>query len=235
MSILSCEHVAMKFRTRGDENTFSALKDVSFRLEKGESAGIVGPSGSGKSTLAEILGGLEKPSSGEVFFRGRSLSSMKGDELKDFHRNVQYIFQDPKASMNPFFTIAKVLREPVRINFPSLSDEVINEMIESLLERLSLPSWILKRRPYELSGGQAQRIVIARALLLESEVIIADEPTSSLDISVQAQIINLMRHIRRDRGTSFIFISHDLDLVRYFSDRVYRMEDGVLREEDADD
>ena len=137
--------------------------------------------------------------------------------------------------MNPFFTIAKVLREPVRINFPSLSDEVINERIESLLERLSLPSWILKRRPYEVSGGQAQRIVIARALLLESEVIIADEPTSSLDISVQAQIINLMRHIRRDRGTSFIFISHDLDLVRYFSDRVYRMEDGVLREEDADD
>lgn len=235
MSILSCEHVAMKFRTRGDENTFSALKDVSFRLEKGESAGIVGPSGSGKSTLAEILGGLEKPSSGEVFFRGRSLSSMKEDELKDFHRNVQYIFQDPRASMNPFFTIAKVLREPVRINFPSLSDEVINERIESLLERLSLPSWILKRRPYELSGGQAQRIVIARALLLESEVIIADEPTSSLDISVQAQIINLMRHIRRDRGTSFIFISHDLDLVRYFSDRGYRMEDGVLREEDADD
>lgn len=160
---------------------------------------------------------------------------MKGDELKDFHRNVQYIFQDPKASMNPFFTIGKVLREPVRINFPSLCDEDINERIESLLERLSLPSRILERRPYEVSGGQAQRIVIARALLLESEVIIADEPTSSLDISVQAQIINLMRHIRRDRGTSFIFISHDIDLVRYFSDRVYRMEDGVLREESADD
>lgn len=235
MSILRCEHVAKKFRTGGSSGSFSALRDVCFALERGECAGIVGSSGSGKSTLAEILGGLQKPSAGEVFFKEKKLTDLNRDELKDFHRSVQYIFQDPRASMNPFFSIEKVLTEPLEINFPSFSPSEMKDRISAMLKHLSLPVSILVKKPYEISGGQAQRIVIARALLLESEVIIADEPTSSLDISVQAQIINLMRHIRRDNGTSFVFISHDLDLVRYFADKVYRMDNGVLKEESPDD
>ena len=231
MSLLTAESITKIFPSALSHKGFEAIDDVTIRLEKGESVGIVGESGSGKTTLASIVGALEKPTLGKVRYRDRDIEGLSKDEWKVFRRSVQYIFQDPKASMNPFFTLYSVLAEPLIINYPSLSKKEINAKILDMAEKLALPSDILERYPYEVSGGEAQRIAIARALLVEPEIIIADECVSSLDLSVQAQIINILIHVRKNTGASFLFISHDIDLVRYFSDRIYVMSDGRIVEE----
>ncbi len=226
MSILSCASVSKVF----NDNGFEALRNISMEVEDGECVGIVGESGSGKSTLGSILGGLEKPTEGTVFYRGKDISKLKGTERKAFRRRVQYIFQDPKGAMNPFFTLARVLKEPLAINFPDLSDEEMMERAADILEKVGLPHSILNLHPYEISGGEAQRVVIARALLMNPDVIIADECVSALDLSIQAEVMNLLRHIREESNVSFLFISHDLDLVRYFCDRVCVMLHGRIVE-----
>ena len=212
------------------ETGYEALHDISLYLDKGESVGIVGESGSGKSTLSWILGDLMEPTSGSVFFYGKDIRGMTGDEKKAFRTAVQYIFQDPKGAMNPFFSLRNVLEEPLKINRKDLSADERREMVESMTRSVGLDVDILSKHRDEISGGQAQRIVIARSLLLNPDVIIADECVSALDLSVQAQIINLLRRIREKRNTSFIFISHDIDLVRYFCDRVYVMLHGRIVE-----
>ncbi len=225
MSLLSAISITKTFNS-----SFEALKNVSLRLEEGESVGIVGESGSGKSTLAQIVGGLMKPDSGTVLYNDRDISTLSHAEKLDYRHGVQFIFQDPKASMNPYFSLYRVLEEPLLVNY-KLSKAERRKRIEELVAKLSLDVDILFRHPGEISGGQAQRIAIARCLLLESRVIIADECVSSLDLSVQAQIMNLLRKIRAERKTSFLFISHDIELVCYFCSRIYVMLHGRIVEE----
>ncbi len=226
MSVLSCHDVSKVFA----DNGFEALRSISIKIDKGESVGIVGESGSGKSTLGSIIGGLDSPTSGTVFYHDADISLLKGCARKAFRRSVQYIFQDPKGAMNPYFTLRRVLIEPLKINFPEKSSKVMEKMALEMIENVGLPSSMLDLHPYEVSGGEAQRIAIARALLLNPEIIIADECVSALDLSIQAEVINLLRHVRKSTGASFLFISHDLDLVRYFCDRVYVMLHGRIVE-----
>ena len=226
MSVLSCVNVSKVFQ----DNGFEALRNISISIDEDEAVGIVGESGSGKSTLGSIIGGLDKPTDGTVFYHGTDISSLKGKDFRQFRRSVQYIFQDPKGAMNPYFTLRRVLIEPLRINFPGVGRAELEDRAEEMAGKVGLPSSILDAYPYEVSGGEAQRIAIARALLLEPEVIIADECVSSLDLSIKAEVINLLRHVRTETGASFLFISHDLDLVRYFCDRVYVMLHGRIVE-----
>lgn len=231
MSMLEARDISMVF----PDNGYEALSRVSIRVEEGESVGIVGESGSGKSTLASIMGGLLRPTGGRVLYMGRDIAELRGQERKDFRTSVQYIFQDPKQAMNPFYSLMRVLEEPLCINRKDLGRQERRRLIEDMVRRLGLETDLLSRHPDEISGGQAQRIVIARALLLEPRIIIADECVSALDLSVQAQIINILRRIRKDTGAAFLFISHDIELVRYFCDRIHVMLHGRIVETlDAD-
>ena len=226
MSVLSCINVSKTF----SDNGFEALRNISVSIGEGESVGIVGESGSGKSTLGSIIGGLEAPTSGTVFYHGDDISLLRRSEARSFRRSVQYIFQDPKGAMNPYFTLRRVLVEPLRINFPELGKEEMERRAAEMAGKVGLSPAMLDMHPYEVSGGEAQRVAIARALLLKPEVIIADECVSALDPSIQAEVVNLLRHIREATGASFLFISHDLDLVRYFCSRVYVMLHGRIVE-----
>ncbi len=224
--ILSAESVSKVF----SDNGFEALRSISVDIGEGESVGIVGESGSGKSTLGSIIGGLEKPTGGIVRYRGKDIASMRGQEWRHFRRFVQYIFQDPKGAMNPFFTLRSVLAEPLRINFPELGKAETECRAADILESVGLSRDMLRLHPYEISGGEAQRVVIARALLLEPEVIIADECVSALDPSIQAEVMDLLCRIRESTGAAFLFISHDLSLVRSFCSRMYVMLHGRIVE-----
>lgn len=210
--------------------TFRALDDVSLFLEEGTTLGIVGESGSGKSTLGEILGDLQRPSSGIVLYEGRDIRSLDRDDWKFFRKNVQFIFQNPKESMNPFFTIRKVLFEPMSVMLGLRDEEEMTERSLHMLERVGLSSEVLSKYPSELSGGQCQRIAIARALLLSPRVVICDEAVASLDVSVEAQILNLLKKIQMEDGTSYIFISHDIGVIRYMSDSVMVLLKGHVVE-----
>ena len=209
MSVLSCVNVSKVFQ----DNGFEALRNISISIEEDEAVGIVGESGSGKSTLGSIIGGLDKPTDGTVFYHGTDISSFKGRAFRQFRRSVQYIFQDPKGAMNPYFTLRRVLIEPLRINFPGIGKAELENRVEEMTGKVGLPVSILDAHPYEVSGGEAQRIAIARTLLLEPEVIIADECVSSLDLSIQAEVINLLRHVRTETGASFLFFSYRMTLI----------------------
>ena len=226
MSVLSCVSISKVFQ----DNGYEALRKISLEIGKGEAVGIVGESGSGKSTLGNIIGGLEKPTDGTVFYHDNDISQLRGEDFQSFRRSVQYIFQDPKGAMNPYFTLRRVLLEPLRINFPKDGRKELEMRIAEMVKMVNLPLSILDSHPWEVSGGEAQRIAIARAILLKPEVIIADECVSALDLSIQAEVMNLLRRIRKETCTSFLFISHDLSLVRYFCDRVYVMRYGRIVE-----
>ena len=226
MSVLSCVNVSKIFH---DED-FEALRNISMNIEEGESVGIVGESGCGKSTLGSIIGGLDEPTEGTVLYHDKDVSHLRGRDFRQFRKSVQYIFQDPKGAMNPYFTLRRVLLEPLRINFPKDGRKELEMRIAEMVKMVNLPLSILDSYPWEVSGGEAQRIAIARAILLKPEVIIADECVSALDLSIQAEVVNLLRRIRKETCTSFLFISHDLSLVRYFCDRVYVMRYGRIVE-----
>lgn len=228
--VLEATAITKDFRIKG-RRTFRALDKVSFSLDEGEVLGIVGESGSGKSTLSEIAGGLQRPTMGSIYYLGSDIMRMKRDEWRDFRKSVQFIFQSPRESMNPYFTIRSVLEEPLAINCRSLSGSERNEMIESMLLRVGLdPGNTLQFHPSHFSGGQLQRIAIARALLLRPRILICDECTSSLDVSLQAQILNLLVSLKKEIGLSMLFISHDIGIVRYISDRIMVMKDGRVVE-----
>ncbi len=231
MMVLEAAAITKKFRIKGGKE-FRALDRVSFSLGENEILGIVGESGSGKSTLADIAGGLASPTEGNVYFLGHDIAKMKGEERKEYRRNVQFIFQSPKGSMNPYFRVRRILSEPLLINYPQMEENEIERRISDMLERVGLdPEKTLSRYPSAFSGGQLQRIAIARALLLEPKVLISDECTSSLDVSLQAQILNLLLSLKKEFSTSMIFISHDIGIVRYVSDRIIVMKDGRIVEE----
>ena len=209
---------------------FAALDDITLYLEEGKTLGIVGESGSGKSTLGEILGGLQRPSSGIVLYEGRDIHQLSREQWKDYRKNVQFVFQNPKDSMNPFFTVRKVLFEPMQIMLEIKDRAVLEEKATLMLEKVGLSSDVMDKYPSELSGGQCQRVDIARALLLNPKVMILDEAVASLDVSVESQILNLLRALQDEFGTSYIFISHDIGVIRYMSDDVFVMLKGKLVE-----
>lgn len=232
-AILRFSGIGLTFQTRtgmfGKPQPLRAVQDVSFDLLRGEVLGIVGESGSGKSTLAKLAMRLLEPSSGEILYEGKPISSYKGAAQKALRGEVQMVFQDPNASLNPRLTIEQSLQEPFILHRRGGKREQGDE-IARLLGLVGLPATVLGRYPHELSGGQKQRVVIARALALKPKVLIADEAVAALDASVKAQIINLLLDLQKEFELSIIFITHDLPMVQALCDRVLVLYLGRLME-----
>ena len=208
----------------------SATADVSFAVAPGETYGLVGESGCGKSTIARMIVALERPTAGRIMVGGVELSSVGGSELRRRRRNVHLMFQDPSASMNGRMRALDILREPFTVH--GVGDRRSQDAkITGLFDDVGLPRSMADRYPHELSGGQRQRLALARALALEPKLIVADEPVSALDVSIQAQILNLMQGLQKSHGISYVFISHDLSVVRYMANRIGVMYLGKLVEE----
>lgn len=209
---------------------FKAVKNVGFEVYPGETFGLVGESGCGKTSLGRTLVGLVKSLSGSIEFEGKRIDKLKGSELRQLRRHIQMIFQDPFSSLNPKITVGEAIMEPMRVHGVGASEQDRRDRMNHLLERVGLPLEVANRYPHEFSGGQRQRIVIARTLALEPKLVICDESVSALDVSVQAQVLNLLNDLKEDLGLTYIFISHDLSVVRYMSDRVMVMQSGRLVE-----
>lgn len=213
----------------GKKQVVKAVNDVSFEVMEHETFGLVGESGCGKSTLGRTLVKIYEPTEGKIEFMGKDITKLNGSEMQDFRRNVQMIFQDPYASLNPRMTVGEIIREPMEIHNIGTPKER-DEKVASLLETVGLKPDHVRRYPHEFSGGQRQRISIARTLALDPKFIICDEPISALDVSIQAQIINLLERIQRERGISYLFIAHDLGAVKHISNRIGAMYLGSLVE-----
>ncbi len=217
------------FRMRG--SLFAKVKavdNVSLKVFKGETLGIVGESGCGKTTLGKTILLLNKPTSGKILFEGLDIIKLKGKKLLEFRRNAQMVFQDPHTSLNPRMTIAETLLEPLREHKVQLND--YEEYLIKEMESVGLGSEHLYRYPHELSGGQKQRVAILRAIILRPKLIVLDEPTSALDVSVQAQILELLKDLQRNHNLTYIFISHDISVVKYMSNRIAVMYLGKIVE-----
>ncbi|MDP5291011.1 murein tripeptide/oligopeptide ABC transporter ATP binding protein OppF [Oceanimonas sp. CHS3-5] len=200
-----------------------AVDGVSLSLAPGETLGVVGESGCGKSTLARAMIGLVPATGGEVIWQGRTLTGLGAGEWRGVRRNMQMIFQDPLASLNPRMTVGDIIAEPLVSFNPRLGKAEVRRRVAAIMERVGLLPNLINRYPHEFSGGQCQRIGIARALILEPRLIICDEPVSALDVSIQAQVINLLKDVQRELGLALIFIAHDLSVVRHIADRVLVM------------
>ena len=197
-----------------------AVNDVSLTVRKGEALCVVGESGCGKSTLARVVAGLLKPSTGKILYNGKRIDTLTGRKMLPYRKKMQMIFQNPYASLNARMSIEQALEEPVRVHNPSLSRSDVQAKVAEVMTAVGVdPSWA-KRYPHEFSGGQRQRIAIARALTVDPEFIIADEPISALDVSIQAQVLNLMLDAQESRGLTYLFITHDLSVVKHFGTRV---------------
>ncbi len=207
----------------------NAVNDVSFEVKRGEILSIVGESGCGKSTTAKMLLNIETPSGGEILFEGKDISKFSATELKAYRKKVQIIFQDPYSSLNPRWNVGKIISEPLRLNTP-LSEKEIFEKVITLMKKVGLKEEWYWRYPHQFSGGQRQRIGIARALALNPEVIVCDEPVSALDVSIQAQVLNLLLDLQEEFNLTYIFISHDLGVVEHISDRIIVMYYGQIVE-----
>ena len=227
MPLLSVADLHTHFRT--PEGELRAVDGVSLTVDKGESVGLVGESGCGKSTLGKTILRLVQPTSGEVAFDGEDVVRLPADSLGPFRRRAQMIFQDPFSSLNPRHTIERILTAPLYVH--GIGDRAERRRrVRAMIERVGLPPSALSRYPHEFSGGQRQRIGIARSLILGPELVVCDEPVSALDLSIQAQILNLLVEMKRDYDLSYLFISHDLSVIRYFADRVLVMYLGRIVE-----
>ncbi len=206
-----------------------AVDDISFEVMPGETLGLVGESGCGKSTLGRTLIRLYEPSAGQIYFKGRDFCSLSGDQLRKERKNIQMIFQDPFASLDPRMTISQILGEPLKVHGVESPSER-KKKIEEIMTIVGLKSSYLNRYPHEFSGGQRQRISIARAMMLNPELVIADEPVSALDVSIQAQILNLLKDLQKEFNLTYLFISHDLSVVEHLCDRIAVMYLGKIVE-----
>ncbi|MEW6067105.1 MAG: oligopeptide/dipeptide ABC transporter ATP-binding protein [Nitrospirota bacterium] len=211
-----------------------AVDGINLSVKEGMVFAIVGESGSGKSTVARLILRLTSPTSGNIFFRGKDIQTFKRDSLREFRKSVQIIFQDPFASLNPRMTVFNTLSEPLKIHKIVKRAEIKDRVVD-LLRSIGLQADIINRYPHEFSGGQRQRICIARALAVSPKIIVADEPLSSLDVSIQAQILNILQELQKRLNISFLFISHDLRVVQYFSDEVAVMYLGKIVEHSKTD
>lgn len=225
--LLEVKNLRKEFNVQGKK--LLAIRDLSFTIAQGETLGLVGESGCGKSTTGRCLLRLEEATSGDVIYQQRDLFSMSPKELFSFRRNAQIIFQDPYSSLNPRMTAGDIIAEPLHIHRSILKSE-IGKYLSSLLDMVGLSQSALNRFPHEFSGGQRQRIGIARALALKPHFIVCDEPISALDVSVQAQIVNLLKNLQKELGLTYLFIAHDLAMVKYISDRVAVMYMGTIVE-----
>ena len=206
-----------------------ALDGVSFDVKKGEILSIVGESGCGKSTTAKLMLKIEEPTDGEILFEGKDITKIEGEELREYRKKVQIIFQDPYSSLNPRWKVGQIIGEPLKLN-TDMSDKEIKERVLYLMEKVGMfPDWY-DRYPHQFSGGQRQRIGIARALALNPEVIVCDEPVSALDVSIQAQVLNLLLDLQEEFNLTYVFISHDLSVVEHISDRIVVMYFGNIVE-----
>jgi oligopeptide transport system ATP-binding protein len=232
-NLLSLDGLEVHYRLGGglfsDEKVVRAVDGVSLDIRKGETLGLVGESGCGKSTLGKAILRLTEPTGGKVIYDGRDLAGLSQTAMRDQRRNLQMIFQDPYASLNPRMTVGAIIGEPIR-TFGLAKGKEADARVQDLMETVGLSRRFIKRYPHEFSGGQRQRIGIARALAVDPEFIVADEPISALDVSIQAQIMNLMEKLQAEKGLTYLFISHDLRAVRHLSDRVAVMYLGQIVE-----
>src|SRR5687767_2885012 len=230
-NLITLDELQVYYRLGG--GLFSAAKivkavdGVTLDIKKGETLGLVGESGCGKSTLGRAILRLTEPTSGQVFYGERDLAHLSARKLREQRRHLQIIFQDPYASLNPRMTIGQIVGEPLE-TFGLAKGREAEQRVQELLETVGLSKRFIKRYPHEFSGGQRQRIGIARALAVDPDFIVADEPISALDVSIQAQIMNLLEKLRRDKHLTYLFISHDLRAIRHVSDRVAVMYLGKL-------
>ncbi len=218
-----------KYFNVGKNATLKAVDNVNFVINRGETLGLVGESGCGKTTCGRTINRLYNPTSGKILFEGKDISGLKGDALKQYRKDAQMIFQDPYSSLDPRMTIAEIVAEGMNVHFHYSKNETHRRVVD-LLARVGLTEDYANRFAHELSGGQRQRIGIARALAVEPKFIICDEPISALDVSIQAQVINLLIKLQREMGLTYLFISHDLSMVRHISDKVGVMYLGNLVE-----
>ncbi len=231
--VLEVKSLSKKFRMRHGlfgHRDVDAVKAVSFKLAKGKTLGIVGESGSGKTTLGKTLLRLNSCEGGEVMFEGKNLMGLTDQEFQPYKRRLQIIFQNPYASLNPRFTVGDILLEPMRIHGIGANDAERVAMAQALLKRVDMPEGAFHKYPHEFSGGQRQRISIARALTMKPEILVCDESVSALDVSVQAQVLNLLQELQEEFGLSYLFISHDLSVVKYIADEVLVMHRGEMVE-----
>ena len=205
-----------------------AVDDVSFSIKKGETFGLVGESGCGKTTVGRCLVRLYEPTDGQILFDGQDIARLSGKQLSPYRRRMQMIFQDPYASLNPRMTVASIIAEPLRHSGMSAAEQ--NERVRALVDLVGLKPDHMQRYPHEFSGGQRQRVGIARALASSPEFIVCDEPISALDVSIQAQVINLLHDLQEKMGLTYLFIAHDLNIVKYISDRIAVMYLGSVVE-----
>ncbi len=226
--LLQVQQVSVAYPVRGGR-PFFAVRDITFNVGAGESFGIVGESGCGKTSLAKAVMGLLQPASGRILFEGQAVSGLNGEAFKAYRRSVQMIFHDAVGSLNPRQTVLQMLEEVLRVH-RMRPEGAIRSRVAELRELVGLPSDVLQAYPRELSGGQCQRVSIARCLALEPRLIIADEPVSALDVSVQARILNLIRSLQRELNLAVLLISHDLAVVRNICDRVCVMYQGEVIE-----
>lgn len=228
--LLELENLKVHFPVRGARRGFwhsqaalKAVDGISLKLYAGETLGIVGESGCGKSSLARAIIGLVKASGGRLSWRGQPLTFQNKNEWRNVRQDIQMIFQDPLASLNPRMTIGDIIAEPLKTNHAKLSRQAVSERVREMMVKVGLLPNLINRYPHEFSGGQCQRIGIARALILKPRLVICDEPVSALDVSIQAQVINLLKSLQQEMGLALIFIAHDLAVVRHISDRVMVM------------
>ena len=230
--ILSVKNISKIYESSGGgfgrKNKVSALDGVSFNLAQGETLGIVGESGCGKSTLGRIISRLDSPTSGEIIYKGNDIAKQSLAAMRPLRKEIQFIFQDPYASLNPRRQIGAIIEEPMRIH--GVSKDERRARAHELLEKVGLDKNSYEKYPHEFSGGQRQRVVIARALTLKPELIIADEPVSALDVSIQAQVLNLFKELQDEMKLTYVFVAHDLGVVRHISDRIAVMYLGKIVE-----